>query len=183
MARSADERANVHWLDGAFDVARLPPICLMPDSLIAGGVNLYGDEREWVRQSEHISFRPLMFDVGQGYYINIVRVSRSGIFSRHRNTGPVHAFTLRGEWKCLESEWSAEAGDYIFEPPGQHHTLVVPEEASEMAALFHVTGGEVYTDPFGSVLGYEDVFTKLELAARHYQHVGLGSGFVQRLIR
>jgi quercetin dioxygenase-like cupin family protein len=38
----------------------------------------------------------------------------------------VHAFTLRGEWHYLEHDWIAKTGDYVFEPPGETHTLVVP---------------------------------------------------------
>ena len=54
-----------------------------------------------------------------------------------------------------------------LEPPGETHTLVVPEDVSEMATLFHVTGGYTYVDPQGVASGYEDVFTKLEAAKAH----------------
>lgn len=43
-----------------------------------------------------------------------------------------------------------------------------------MITLFHVTGGYTYVDPEGAALGYEDVYTKLENARRHYETVGLG---------
>jgi hypothetical protein len=55
--------------------------------------------------------------------------------------GPVHAFTLRGTWRFLEHDRMASVGDYAFEPPGEAHTLVVPDDVQEMAMLFHVTGG------------------------------------------
>jgi hypothetical protein len=77
----------------------------------------------------------------------------------------------------------ATAGDYAFEPPGETHTLVVPDDVQEMATLFHVTGGYIYVDPFGVALGYEDVFTKLEHAAHHYDAVGLGKDHVRRIVR
>jgi 2,4'-dihydroxyacetophenone dioxygenase len=53
----------------------------------------------------------------------------------------------------------------------------------EMATLFHVTGGYTYVDPYGEALGYEDVFTKLEHATRHYEAVGLGKEHVKRIVR
>src|SRR6476661_6139441 len=52
-----------------------------------------------------------------------------------------------------------------------------------MATLFHVTGGYTYVDPYGVALGYEDVFTKLEHATRHYESVGLGKEYATRLVR
>ena len=95
----------------------------------------------------------------------------------------MHAFTLRGKWRYLEHDWVATPGDYAFEPPGETHTLVVPEDVREMATLFHVTGGYTYVDPYGKALGYEDVFTKLENVRRHYEHIGLGADYANRLVR
>jgi quercetin dioxygenase-like cupin family protein len=159
------------------------PMGMVPDALIAGGLVLDGDERGWVPQSPAVSFKPLLLNVTQGYYINILWVRASGVLSRHRHHGPVHAFTLRGTWRYLEHDWVASAGDYAFEPAGETHTLVVPDDVHEMATLFHVTGGYTYIDPYGVALGYEDVFTKLEQAIRHYEAVGLGKDYVRRLVR
>jgi hypothetical protein len=105
------------------------------------------------------------------------------VLSRHRHSGPVHAFTLRGTWHYLEHDWVAKAGDYAFEPPGETHTLIVPDDCQEMATLFHVTGGYTYVDPYGKALGYEDVFTKLENVRRHYQSIGRGAAYADRFLR
>ena len=34
-----------------------------------------------------------------------------------------------------------------------------------------------------AVLGYEDVFTKIEMCRRHYAAVGLGASYVDRYVR
>lgn len=77
----------------------------------------------------------------------------------------------------------ASAGDCGFEPAGETHNLVVPEDVKEMVTLFHVSGGYTYVDPYGAALGYEDVFTKLENANRHYESLGLGPDYVRRFVR
>ena len=41
----------------------------------------------------------------------------------------------------------------------------------------------IYVDPMGETLGYEDVFTKIDMCKRHYEAVGLGADYVQRYIR
>jgi hypothetical protein len=46
-----------------------------------------------------------------------------------------------------------------------------------------VTGSLVYVDPDGRATGYEDVFTKLDLARRHYAEVGLGAEFADTFCR
>ncbi len=159
------------------------PTGIIPDIFVAAALDLDGDEKSWVPQSPGVTFRPLLLNVGQGYYINILRVRSSGVLSRHRHSGPVHALTLRGQWRYLEHDWVASSGDYAFEPAGETHTLVVPDDVDEMVTLFHVTGGYTYVDPYGVALGYEDVFTKLEKASRYYESVGLGSDHVRRLVR
>lgn len=141
------------------------------------------DEHEWVPQAPNVSFRPLMLNVTQGYFVNILRVRKTGVLSRHRHDGPVHAHVLKGRWYCLEHDWTATEGSYAHEVPGEVHTLYVPEDVPEMMTLFHVTGAYTYLDEQGHPIGHEDVFTKIEAAAQHYEAVGLGAGHVKRLIR
>jgi len=172
-------------LDESKVAYQLPqPTGMVPDIFVPAILDLDGgDARDWVPQSAHVSFKPLLLNVSQGYYVNILRVRQAGVLSRHRHSGPVHALTLRGKWRYLEHDWVASAGDYAFEPPGETHTLVVPDDVTEMATLFHVTGGYTYVDPYGVALGYEDVFTKLANATRHYEAVGLGADYVKRFVR
>jgi hypothetical protein len=59
----------------------------------------------------------------------------------------------------------------------------VPEDVTEMITWFHVTGGYTYVDPQGTAVGYEDVFTKIEAARRHYEAIGLGADYVKQFIR
>jgi 2,4'-dihydroxyacetophenone dioxygenase len=177
----AVERGSI---DNSKIAYQLPqPAGMVSDIFVGSALDLDRDERDWVPQSKDVAFKPLILNVTHGYYINILRVRASGVLSRHRHTGPVHAITLRGKWRYLEHDWVASAGDYAFEPPGETHTLVVPDDVREMATLFHVTGGYTYVDPYGEALGYEDVFTKLEHASQHYESIGLGKDYVRRLVR
>jgi len=162
---------------------RPQPAGMMPDIFIGGALSLAAEDRDWVPQARDVWFKPLILSVSQGYYVNLLRVRQSGVLSRHRHSGPVHAFTLRGSWHYLEHDWIAREGDYAFEPPGETHTLVVPDGVEEMITLFHVTGGYTYVDPQGAALGYEDVFTKLDHAQRHFEAIGLGRDYVKRFMR
>jgi 2,4'-dihydroxyacetophenone dioxygenase len=153
------------------------------DIVIPGILDLEFDPKLWVPQAKDVWFRPLLLSVSQGYFVNILRVRRSGVLSRHRHAGPVHATTLRGRWHYLEHDWWAEAGSYSFEPPGEIHTLVVPDGVDEMITMFHVTGAYIYVDPDGRPIGVEDVFSKIANARAHYEQVGLGADFVDQFIR
>ncbi len=156
------------------------PFGMPPEIYAAGALDV--DAGLWIPQAPGVWFRPLVFGVSTGYYVNLLRVRAAGVLSRHRHSGPVHAFTLRGTWRYLEHPWTARAGDYVYEPPGETHTLVV-DGGEEMITLFHVTGGYTYVDPEGLATGYEDVYTKLE-RARAYLHVlGTDAGTLEALIR
>jgi len=142
-----------------------------------------GDESLWVPQAPDVWFRPLCLNVSQGYYVNLLRVRKSGVLSRHKHAGPVHAHVLRGSWHYLEHDWIATTGSYVFEPPGETHTLMVPEDVEEMITLFHVTGALIYVNPWGKVTGHEDVFTKIELCRNYYKNTPHGIDFVDNFIR
>ena len=65
----------------------------------------------------------------------------------------------------------ASEGSFVYEPPGEIHTLVVDEavgaEVTEMITLFNIHGAMVYVDDAGNTTGYEDVFTKLAMCRKH----------------
>ena len=170
------------------DASRIPyqgpqPYGMVPDFVEQGALDLDADQHLWVPQADNVSFKPLLLSVSEGYFVNLLRVTKTGVLSRHRHAGPVHAITLRGRWHYLEHDWVAEEGTYSFEPPGETHTLVVPDGVEEMVTLFHVTGAYIYVEPDGTAVGYEDVFTKLEAARRHYQAIGVGADYAHRLMR
>lgn len=157
-----------------------PPEAL-PDIVVQAAHDVE-DERLWVPQTECLSFRPLCLCVSQGYYVNLLRFKGGGVLGCHRHPSPVHAHTITGTWGYEEHDWQAGPGTYVFEPPGETHTLVVGED--EMITLFHVTGALLYCDPVTlEVTGYDDVFTKLEKAKRHYEACGLGADYVQQFVR
>ena len=157
------------------------PVDMVPDLVVSDAVP--SDERLWAPLSEGVWFRPLCLNRTAGYWVNLLRVRRSGVLSRHRHPGPVHAFVLKGSWRYLEHDWVATEGAYVFEPPGETHTLVVDEDVEEMITLFQVNGCMHYVDPWGAHVGYEDVFTRIEMCREHYAAVGLGADYVDRFIR
>jgi 2,4'-dihydroxyacetophenone dioxygenase len=141
------------------------------------------DDRLWVPQADRVFFRPLMFDTVGGGWCNLLRVTRSGILSRHRHPGPVHGYVIKGRWYYPEHDWVAEQGSYVFEPPGETHTLMVPDDVDEMITFFNISGCMYYVDEHGNHTGFEDVFDKIAMCRRHYEAVGLGADFVERFVR
>ena len=95
----------------------------------------------------------------------------------------VVGYVIRGRWRYLEHDWIAEEGSFVYEPPGEIHTLVVPADCTEMITFFNIGGAMIYLDEDGRQNGYEDVWSKIDLCRNHYESVGLGAHFVQQFIR
>ena len=114
-ATPSDER----WLPYRKEQPRESPLELViPDAIPA-------DDRVWVPVEDNVWFRPLLLCASRGYWVNLLKVRKSGVLSRHRHPQPVHGFVLKGEWRYLEHDWIAREGGYVYEAPGETHTLVV----------------------------------------------------------
>ena len=140
------------------------------------------DERLWVPQTPNLWFRPILFDTVKGEWVNLLRVRRTGILNRHRHPAPVYAYVIKGSWRYLEHDWVAREGSFVFEPPGEVHTLVV-DDCDEMITLFHVCGALIYVDEEGRQVGFDDVHTKIKMCRDHFEKVGLGEETLRALIR
>ncbi len=144
------------------------------------------DERVWVPQAKDVWFRPLLLNTVTGSWCNLLRVRKSGVLSRHIHPSWVTGYVIRGAWRYLEHDWIASEGSFVYEPPGEIHTLVVDEavgQVQEMITLFNIHGAMVYVDDAGKQTGYEDVFTKIEMCRKHYIDVGLGREYVDQFVR
>jgi 2,4'-dihydroxyacetophenone dioxygenase len=141
------------------------------------------DERVWVPQAPDVWFRPLLFNTVAGGWCNLLRVRRAGVLSRHRHPMVVVGYVIEGRWRYLEHDWIAETGSFVYEPPGEVHTLVVPEDCRQMITFFNISGAMIYLDEAGNTVGYEDVWTKIEMCRRHYASVGLGAAYADRFVR
>ena len=141
------------------------------------------DERLWVPQAPNVWFRPLMFNVVTGAWVNLLKVTRAGVLNRHLHPAPVFGYVIKGSWRYLEHDWIATEGSFVYEPPGEVHTLVVDDNVEEMITLFQVQGALIYVDESGAQVAYDNVHTKIRLARDHYRLVGIGAHEVDRLIR
>ena len=143
------------------------------------------DERVWVPQAEDVWFRPLLLNTVTGSWCNLLRVRKTGVLSRHIHPSWVTGYVIKGAWRYLEHDWVASEGSFVYEPPGEIHTLVVDAAggADEMITFFNIHGAMVYVDEDGRHTGYEDVFTKIEMCRKHYEACGLGAAFVDQFVR
>lgn len=141
------------------------------------------DERYYVPLSETVFTRPLWMSIEENRWCDILYAKEPGLVNRHYHPRGVFAYTISGRWGYLEYDWIAEPGDFIFETPGQGHTLVSYESDEPMRVHFNVQGPLIWLDEKGDTVGYFDVFDYIENAKAHYEKVGLGAHLIDELIR
>lgn len=141
------------------------------------------DERVWVPQAPDVWFRPLLLNTVSGGWCNLLRVRKSGVLSRHRHPMMVVGYVIKGKWFYREHDWVATEGSFVYEPPGEVHTLEVPADCAEMITFFNIQGAMIYLNDANEQTGYEDVWTKIEMCRAHYAANGLGAEYVDQFVR
>ena len=141
------------------------------------------DERVWVPQAPGVCFRPLLLNTVSGGWCNLLRVRKSGVLSRHRHPMMVVGYVIKGKWFYREHDWVATEGSFVYEPPGEVHTLEVPADCAEMITFFNIQGAMIYLNDANEQTGYEDVWTKIEMCRAHYAANGLGADYVDQFVR
>jgi 2,4'-dihydroxyacetophenone dioxygenase len=138
----------------------------MPEAYIANAA--IDDDRYYAPLSETVGTRPLFISPGQNRWCDVLLCRGAGLVNRHYH--PQH-------------DWVATAGDWIYEAPGEAHTLVAYESDEPMRVTFNVTGPLIWLDENGEPNGHFDVFDYIKLCREHYEKVGIGADYVDKLFR
>ncbi|NEK60395.1 cupin domain-containing protein [Geodermatophilus sabuli] len=152
------------------------PEIFLPDTLA-------DDDRYFVPLSETVFTRPLWISLAQNRWCDVLMAKQAGLVNRHYHPHQVFGYTLSGTWSYLEHDWVATKGTFVYETPGEAHTLVAHESDEPMRVHFNVTGPLIWLDEDGQPNGTFDAYDYLELAREHYEAVGLGADAVNALLR
>jgi 2,4'-dihydroxyacetophenone dioxygenase len=146
--------------------------------------NAATDDLQWYAPfTDTVSSRPLWISPSQNKWCDILRASSAGLVNRHYHPHEVFAYTISGRWGYLEHDWVATAGDFVYETPGEGHTLVAHEHSDPMRVLFIVKGPLIWLDQQGKSVGHFDVHDYIALCRDHYAKVGIGAAYVDTLFR
>ena len=141
------------------------------------------DDRYYVPFTETVGSRPLWINVKDNSWADILRAKEAGLVNRHYHPHEVFAYTISGRWGYLERPWTATAGDFVYEPPGEGHTLVAYDSGEPMKTFFIVKGPLVWLDENGDVSGIFDVHDYIAMCRAHYEKVGIGADYINSLFR
>ncbi|MES1939213.1 cupin 2 protein [Salinisphaera sp. T5B8] len=141
------------------------------------------DERYYVPFNDTVSSRPLWISPSSNRWCDVLMAKGAGLVNRHYHPNEVFAYTISGKWGYLEHDWIATAGDFVYETPGEGHTLVAYEHEDPMRVFFVVKGPLIWLDEQGESDGYFDVHDYIALCREHYDRVGIGADHIDTLFR
>lgn len=99
-------------------------------------------------------------DPSRGVWALGVRYEPGSGTERHHHTGDVFGFTTAGRWMYTEYGVEYLAGSFVHEQAGSAHTLVVPEDNTEVTeVLFVINGANLILDDEDRVVRINDATT------------------------
>src|SRR6267142_7108848 len=133
------------------------------------------EDLPFVVYQEGVDFQLLQVDVETGLWVIRVRFQPGVTIQRHRHTGEVFAFTLKGSWKYFEYPQVNTAGSYLYEPAGSIHTLHVPAENTEVTDVwFAIRGANLNLDEEDKVESVLDAGAVLQIYQTRCEASGQG---------
>jgi 2,4'-dihydroxyacetophenone dioxygenase len=153
----------------------------LPEVYIKDPAN--SDERYFVPITETVSSRPVWISPQRNMWSDILMAKTAGLVNRHYHPHQVFAYTTQGKWGYLEHDWTATAGDFVYETPGEGHTLVAYESAEPTKVFFIVQGPLIWLDEDGKSIGHYDVHDYIAAARAHCAANDIGADYVATLFR
>lgn len=105
--------------------------------------------------SEVIFFKILKADPISGTFVTLLKSPGDAVLPMHHHSGTVIVYTIKGRWRYLEHNWTAEEGSLVYETAASRHTPVGACDG-EIITLNIQTGDSLYLDDKGQVIAIEN---------------------------
>ncbi|MBV8229966.1 MAG: 2,4'-dihydroxyacetophenone dioxygenase family protein [Planctomycetaceae bacterium] len=115
--------------------------------------------------STTVKLKLLQVNPVTGQVITMFHVPGGEVLGVHDHHGAVIVYTVQGAWRYLEHQWTARAGDLVYETAGSRHTFLA-EPGEDMVAFIVIEGALEFLDPQGHSMGTENWKTFLD---RYYR--------------
>src|SRR3954465_11572508 len=124
----------------------------------APSVNHVGtDDLPWANTGIGVGLKVLRVNIDTGVVGVLNRFEPGTQIPRHKHTGPVEGYTLKGRWHYLEYDFWSTARSYIYEPANSGHPLDVPaDNTGPTDVLFVIEGALLNLDANDQVESVSD---------------------------
>ena len=105
--------------------------------------------------SSEVLIKYFKCDPIRGETITLLKAPAGTVMPRHRHTGTVIVYTIKGSWKYVEHDWVAGPGSIVFETAGSSHTPQALDHGEEVITLNIVVGDLLFVNEQDQVLAIE----------------------------
>jgi len=132
--------------------------------------------------AEGVFLKLFKVDPVHGLMVLAMKTPAGVQLGRHRHTGFVQLYTVQGDWKYAEHDWTARPGDVVYETADSIHSFVsLPGD--EVIAFVVLNGSLEFLDDEDNVLWRENWRTAVERQRRYCEANGIAcqdvSSFVE----
>lgn len=105
----------------------------------------------------HAEVKYMGFDLRQNITYAHLRMNGPGVIGTHYHHGLVTLMPIEGTFRYLEYDWVAKKGDFVFERPGEAHTLVT-DDPNGVTIFAELHGAVDFYDENATFMMTADVF-------------------------
>ena len=140
---------------------------------------LDSERMPWIQAFPGLSVRPLHYFPDGSGYVALLRIEPGTLVAKHRHTGEIHAFNIKGKRRLIETDEIVGPGGYVYEPPGNHDSWMAVGDEPCIAHIV-VNGDIEFLDAAGNVMRRTNAATVLEEHRRYCAEHGLELPHLQR---
>ena len=122
--------------------------------------------------SDEVFIKALKADPISGTFVTLLKAPSTITLPRHHHCGIVIVYTIKGQWKYLEHDWTAVEGSVVYETAASTHTPT-GAGSGEIITLNIQVGDSIYMDTKDNVLAIENWKTMLERYVAYCKSKGI----------
>jgi len=111
--------------------------------------------------SNEVFIKALKVEPVSGTFVTLLKAPAKMQLPKHHHCGTVMVYTIAGQWKYLEHEWTALPGSFVYETAATSHTPVAVGD-SEVITLNIQVGDSLYLDDKDNIIAVENWKTLLQ---------------------
>lgn len=105
--------------------------------------------------SDVVFIKVLKIEPISGTFVTLLKVPAGLQLPKHHHCGTVMVYTLKGQWRYLEHDWTAVPGSFVYETAASVHTPAAVG-GEEIVTLNIQVGDSLYMDAQDNIIAVEN---------------------------
>ena len=122
--------------------------------------------------SDEVFFKLLKVEPVSGTFVTLLKAPAGMQLPKHHHCGTVMVYTIKGQWKYLEHDWTAVTGSFVYETAASVHTPVAVGD-EEVITLNIQVCDSLYMDDKDTIIAVENWKSAMQRFVDYHRSRGL----------